>query len=247
MTILITPQRTVPALLEPNYTGGMSFLQLVQRLHQESRTSGSLPATTEGQSGDAKKLVDWTATAWLDIQNERDDWFFMRQSVQFTTTSGQSSYTAAEAGLASFGNYKRDSFRAYPASVGAAAEMELEYVPWDAFRNTYLFGVQRTISRRPHDFTVDPAKNFVLGPIPDDAYVVNGEAYAMPTPFAHDADLSTMPPQFHLMIVWLALMYYAQSEGAPESYTFGQNQYERMKKALMRDQLPEVQLGGALA
>lgn len=57
MTILITQQGNVPALPEPNYTqGGMSFLSLVKRLHQESGTSGAAPVTTVGQLGDGQPL-----------------------------------------------------------------------------------------------------------------------------------------------------------------------------------------------
>src|SRR6267154_3820546 len=101
----------VPLLSEPNYAaGGMSFLAMVRRLHKESGTGGVAPSTTVSQSGDIGNLVDWISTAWMDIQNERTDWFFMRQAILFNTQVAKSSYTATEAGINSFGNYKRDSF-----------------------------------------------------------------------------------------------------------------------------------------
>lgn len=247
MTILITQQGNVPALPEPNYTqGGMSFLALAKRLHQESGTSGAAPVTTVGQRGDVKSLVDWIATAWMDIQNERRDWFFMRQPVQFTTTANVGLYTARDAGLASLASWKLDSFRSYLASAGYASEIDLNYQPWDVFRNTHLFGTLRDRRSRPYDFTVDPSKNFILGPVPDDAYVVNGEAYAMPGLFQNDADTPTLPPQYHMMIVWRALIYYGYKEAAPEALTFGQNEYNRLRGELLQDQLPTVQMGGAL-
>jgi hypothetical protein len=247
MTIIVTQQGNVPSLPLPNYaSGGMSFLALVQRLHQESATSGIAPASTVNQTGDAKRLVDWIATAWMDIQSERRDWFFLREPVQFTTTAGKASYTALDAGLLSFASYKTDSFRAY-VDGNVASEEALNYQPWDTFRNVHLMGSQRTLQQRPYDFTVDPAKNFVLGPIPDAAYVVNGEAYALPTPLANDADRPALPPQYHMMIVWRALVYYGYKEAAPEALTFGQNEYERMMRELMADQLPEVAVGGAIA
>lgn len=248
MTILVTQQGNVPYLSQPNYAqGGMTFLQLVQRLHQESATSGIQPASVINQVGDAKRLVDWIATAWLDIQNERPDWNFLRQPVQFTTTANKSTYTAADAGLLSFGNYKRDSFRCYLASAGVGSELDLNYQPWDLFRRTHLFGSLRLVVTRPYDFTIDPDKNFILGPIPDAAYVVNGEAYARPTLLANDADIPALPPQFHMMIVWRALTYYGYKEAAPEALTFGQNEYGRMMRELLSDQLPVVQVGGAIA
>lgn len=238
----------VPALTEPNYaSGGLSFLGLVQRLHQESATSGEKPATTVGQRGDARRLVDWISTAWMDIQNERTDWFFMTQPVEFVTSANKGSYSAADAGLASFANYKIDSFRQYRVAAGVGSEMELVYMPYAQFRNLHLFGNMRTLRQIPYNFTVDPAKNLLLGPVPDDVYNINGEAFALPTEFSQDSDRPTMPTQYHMMIVWRALMYYGQKEAAPEAYTHGQNEYDRLKRLLLQDQLPTVQIGGAIA
>ncbi len=87
----------VPLLTEAEFTsernGGMNFLQLLQALQRESSTSGAVPSTCQNQVGDFARLVSWLATAWMDIQNERPDWFFTQQPVQFSTLAGQSSYT----------------------------------------------------------------------------------------------------------------------------------------------------------
>ena len=49
----------VPLLAEPNYTaGGLSFLQMVQRLRQEAGVSGNGPVTVASQSGEYKRLVE---------------------------------------------------------------------------------------------------------------------------------------------------------------------------------------------
>lgn len=237
----------VPLLAEPNYAaGGMSFLDLVKRLRQESGTSGAAPSTTVSQSGDIKNLVDWVSTAWLDIQNERTDWFFMRQAIAFNTTAAKSIYSASEAGIASFGNFKRDSFRQYRVAAGFASEMDLPYLPYDRFRDAYLFGAERSRTQLPLHFTIDPQKNMLIGPIPDAVYNINGEGFALPTEFALDTDRPTMPSQFHMIIVWRALVYYGYKEAAPEALTFGQSEYNRLMRLLVRDQLPDVTLGGAL-
>ncbi len=249
MTIFTqTANDNVPGLVEPNYAyGGLSFLQMVQRLRQESGTSGTAPITVVGQAGDIKRLVDWISSAWMDIQNERSDWFFMRQPVSFNTIAAQQSYTAAQAGVASFGNFKLDSFRQYRVAAGHASEFMLEYLPYAEFRNAHLYSTMRDRTQMPINFTVDPSKNFVIGPIPDDVYNINGEGFAMPTELALDSDRPTMPPQYHMTIVWRALMYYGQFEGAPEAYSHGQNEYSRMMKKLYADQMPVIAFGGALA
>lgn len=247
MTIIIQQEGNVPALDEPNYAnGGLSFLDMVKRLHQESATSGNAPVTTVSQVGDLKRLVDWISTAWMDIQNERTDWFFMQQAVDFNTEADKGTYSAAEAGLATFANYKLDSFRQYLVSGGVGSEIELVYMPYSQFRNLHLFGNMRELRQMPYNFTVDPSKNLLLGPIPDDVYNINGECFAMPTEFSDDTDRPTLPSQYHMMIVWRALMYYGQKENAPEAYSHGQNEYLRLKGLLMNDQLETVEFGGAL-
>lgn len=230
----------VPALAEPNYTaGGMTFLQMVQRLRQESGTSGIDPVTTKNQTGEIRRLCNWISSAWLDIQTMRPNWYFMQQPIQFSTTAGKQSYTAAECGVASFGNFKTDSFRQYRDSAGVASEYPVNYLSWDKFRDVHLYSTMRTRQQMPYNFSVDPKKNFVLGPIPDDVYVINGEGYAMPTEFSEDSDRPTLPPQFHMIIVWRALIHYAKYEAAQESLMHGKDEYDRMIRMLILDQTPE--------
>lgn len=238
----------VPLLNEPNYqSGGLTFLQMVQRLRQESATSGASPVTTLNQIGDVKRLVDWISTAWMDIQNEKPDWFFMRQPISFNTTAGKSSYSSIETNIASFSNYKLDSFRQFRVSLGYGSEQRLNFLPYDTFRDMYQYANMRLTSQMPVVFTVDFSKNFILGPIPDDVYTINGEGYALPTELTKDDDRPTMPSQYHMAIVWRALMYYAQYESAPEAYSHGQNEYNRLMNRLLVDQMPVITFGAPLA
>lgn len=238
----------VPLLAEPNYAaGGMSFLQMVQRLRQESSTSGAPPATTLNQVGDYRRLVDWISTAWMDIQNEKKDWFFMRQPIAFNTVASQQVYTAAQCGVASFGNFKFDSFRFYRVSAGYASELDLLYMLYDDFRNVHLFGANRSRIQLPLNFSIDPSKNFVIGPTPDDIYTVNGEGFAQPTELTLDTDRPTLPPQYHMAIVWRALMYYGTFENAPEAYGRGETEYNRLMRRIYSDQTPMITQASALA
>lgn len=116
----------VPLLLEPNYgTNAMTYLQMLQRLQQESSTSGTVPSTCQNVTGDLARLCGWINQAWVDIQNERSDWFFMEQPVSFNTIVGQQAYNAAQAGLSSFANYDISSFRQYNVSMGFGSEQSL--------------------------------------------------------------------------------------------------------------------------
>jgi len=175
----------VPLLLEPNYgTNAMTYLQMLQRLQQESSTSGTVPSTCQNVTGDLARLCGWINQAWVDIQNERSDWFFMEQPVSFNTIVGQQAYNAAQAGLSSFANYDISSFRQYNVSMGFGSEQRLLFAEYRRFRDLYQYATMRTTQAMPVCFTVDYQKNILLGPIPDNVYCVNGLAYAKPTTFS---------------------------------------------------------------
>ncbi len=118
---------------------------------------------------------------------------------------------------------------------------------YESFRDLYQYASMRATQAMPVVFTIDYSKNFLLGPIPDQVYVVNGLAYAQPGVLVNDIDTPTMPPQYHMAIVWRALMYYGQFEAAPEAYSHGQNEYSRLMDRLMADQQPVMQFGAPLA
>lgn len=227
----------------------LTFLQLVQRLKQECGVSGSAPTTLQGTlPGEIARLAGWINTAWTEIQQARADWFFLRQSVLFTATAANGrSYTPAQAGIAQLGSYKPDSFRCYPASAGVAASQILPWQPYDSFRNYWMFGANSLVNGRPFMFSVDPRKNLVLGPAPNEDYVIEGEAYLAPQPLVNDADTPSMPDQFHMLVVYKAMQYYGAYENAPEVYDRGAAQYGPMLSRLTVDQAPQITWGGALA
>lgn len=96
----------------------MTFLELVQRLRQECRVSGTGPVTVVGQSAEFNRLVTWTNEAWQEIQRGNSYWRFLRASCTCPTVQGQASYSATSFGLTDFGqwalNYDEgDTFRSY--------------------------------------------------------------------------------------------------------------------------------------
>lgn len=225
----------------------MNFLQLVQRLRQECGVSGAAPVTVLNQTGEIQRLVSWTNAAWMDIQSRHQDWFFLRGPVQFNSVAQQQSYTKAQTGQANLGMYKLDSFRLYLASRGVTDEMILPYKPYDDFRNLYMFGAMRTNAMRPVFFTVDPQKNFLLGPLPEDVYVINGEGYSKPIELVADTDTPSCPDQYHMAIVYRAMMHYGEYEAAPEVYQHGEMEFNRLMHRLEIDQIPTMDFGAPLA
>lgn len=227
----------------------MTYLQLVQRLKQECGVTGPDLLSVQGQLvADIARLTNWINAAWIDIQNARRDWFFMRQNVQFNATpDGGRLYTPAQVGIPHLASYKLDSFRCYSAALGVSNQQILPWEPYDQFRNLYLFGANSLVSARPILFSVDPHKNVVLGPIPNETYVISGEAYLQPAPLVNDNDIPTLPDQFHMLIVYKAMMYFGGFDAAPDVYDRGEIEFKRMMLQLQMDQAPQITFGGPLA
>jgi hypothetical protein len=55
-----------------------------------------------------------------------------------------------------------------------------------------------------------------------------------------------MPEQYHMAIVWKAMMYYGASEAAPEIYDAGEKWFKTIFKQLSDEQAPRMRLAGAL-
>lgn len=229
-----------------NIQGGYTFVQLVGRLRESCGVSGSNPSSVQNLIGEMLRLKNYTNEAWMYIQALQDKWEFMKQSIEFTCKVGQQKYTSVEQLITSFGTYELDSFRAYPVDE-PAGEFYLPFMTYKEFRDYYMFGANRTLQQRPNFFSISPQKDFLLGPTPDAQYRINGEGFARPTEMVNDSDRPVMPPQFHLLIVYRAMMFYGAYEGAQEVYQQGLTEYQKWMPLLCKDQLPTVTFGGPLA
>lgn len=221
----------------------MNFLQLCQRVARECGVSGTGPATVVSQTGEAGRVVNWTASAWNDVQLARPDWYWMRGTFSFTTTPSDRTYSSTDAGIASrFSTWDMDSMRCYQTSQND--EMSLSWMDYETFRNSYIIGAQ-TVSR-PIVASIDPQQNLLLGPTPNLAYTISGEYVKAPQDLALDADTPEMPAQYRLAIVYRAMMMYARFTSAPEIYDDALQNYKRYLRLLEIHQLPTVELAGAL-
>ena len=211
----------------------MNFLDLSKRLRQEcAGISGVGPSSVLSQTGDIKRVVDWIASAYQDIQNIRVDWNFLRQEFSFTTTAAQQGYTPTQADAADIGEWRVDSVRQYLTSAGVGGEIDLEYVPWSRFREIYQRGTLRTQQGQPVVYTVKPDKSLAFWPIPDASYTVSGEYWQAPDVMALDADVPLIPERYQMVIVWRALVFYAGHAAAPEMFQVGEREYKRLLASL---------------
>jgi hypothetical protein len=226
----------------------MNCLQLINRARQECGVTGPDLTAISNLSGQSLQFFNWINAAWVDIQTAHEDWQFMRQPFQFNTVPGQSRYTTAEAGVgATFGTWKRNSFRASTVGENFGDEQLLNFMDWDTFRNLYQYANMRNTQSRPVVVTIVPGDDLAFGAIPDQAYVIEGEYYRQPRSFALATDEPDIPNRFHLMIVYRAMMFYAGYEAASEVYQRGELEFKRLMNRLEIDQMPDIVSGPPLA
>ena len=226
----------------------MNFLELVNRTRVECGVTGPALATVQNLTGEAARIASWVRSAWVDIQTSKEDWLFMRATVTFNTVTHQQFYTPTEAGIGStFANWKRDSFRCSSVGQNYADEQLMNYMEYTTFRNLYMYGNMRTTYARPVVVTIDGGKDLGFGSIPDQAYVIDGEYYVKPIELSADGDTPALPSNFHMLVVYRAMYYYAGYESAPEVYQRAEFEFQRLMQRLNIDQLPTLVSGPPLA
>lgn len=234
----------------------MTYLQMVQRLARECGVAKTTtaPSTVTGQTGELARLCDYIAQAWLEIQMERNDWEWMRETATFTTTASQQTYTLANIETATtssftaaaFGWWKPDSFRVYLTSSGVQNETLMDHMEYDTFRNYYLLGSRKSAFARPVAVAVTPGKGLSFGLGPDADYTVAGEFYHTPTALSSDSDEPDFNARYHMLVVFRGMRQYAEYESAPEVFARAERGYTLLYNRLLADQAQAKRLGGSL-
>lgn len=227
----------------------MTFLELVVRLRAESGGPGTGPSAVTSQSGESLRFVNWINSAWEDIQNAQTEWRFMRFGFTVNTIANVDSYASASctdtttsAVITSFDHWARDSFKLYTVSL--ADELELIDLPYDDWRQLYRTRPQ--VANRPTNSTVLPDNKIGLGAKPAGVYVLSGDYYRAARLLANNGDTPTIQAQFHMAIVWKALMYYAAYEEAGSLYATAEKNYTNVYGKMLKNQMPMIESAGPM-
>lgn len=226
-----------------------TFLELAVELRSECGIPGSGPAAVTGQTGELGDVVRWIERAYEYVQTKHTNWEFLREVFTFATIVGTANYTLAALSMDDdHGSWKLDErWRIYLTSGGTIGEQYLTYVPWDVFREAYLFGATRDQSGMPTDFTIKPDKSVQLWPKPNALYTIEGERFRAPDVLSGNTDEPIFPARFHRILVWQGLTYYGGKEESSSNYARGVAEADRIMGDLELDQLPPATLGPPLA
>lgn len=211
----------------------MTRLELVQKLHEESGSAGTISSTTN-QTGEAKQLVGWIDKAYLDILNSSRYWKFMRTDLSLPLVVGTDTYTVS--GVSEFTNL--EDWRAWKTVI--TDEQYVEFVDWDEFKFVFQLGTARTQTGRPRFFSVKPDRKLMFNPVPDYAYTVVGEYQAAPVAMTVNDSVPVFPEAYHYAIVWKALMFYAAFHSEPDKYAHGSNEFKIVMAGMRSTELPGI-------
>ncbi len=227
-----------------------TFLELCQDVARESGTvSGTNPTAVASQTGRLLNIVEWTAEAWVQIQNLHADWRWMSQTFSGDTSVGTSQYTPAAWSITDLRDWLRDDLvtgyqpnTIYLVATGVSDEGALREISWQQWRTRWSRGTQT--NNYPSEYAISPDGQFSLGAVPDAVYRIQGEYRQAAVVLTADADIPGCPAAFHSIIVWRALMLLAEFDEGVEQGRAAAIKYGGLLESLQRNQLPIVSLGG---
>lgn len=241
----------------------ITFLDMVQRAHQETATAGSMPTTVVGQVDQIDRLVTWVSSGWIEIQSMHEDWQYLRASASWASIDGQTGYGTLACGITAntFSKWCRETFRNYATASGITSEIEMFEIDYEEWRAVYLLGANRNTRTRPQWFAIAPDKSICPGPINAAGYTFTADYFIAPQPLVNDADTPTsvsasvgasglqgeIPQKYNMACVWWGVMQYAAYEGDATLYNEAEKKFHKIIGRILRDRLPEVKVGGALA
>lgn len=161
----------------------------------------------------------------------------MRATLDATLTPGQQTYLAADLGAADFRRWRPEDSTYSPGAYidGAPNTLwDLSYWNLDAFRHQFIY---KQLGRTtPMAWTWDEANRLLIGPAPALAYRLRIAYWTKYTELAADGDTPNMPEEFHMLLVWAALIDVATEDAAPEILAKAQNNHAALRSRLVMDQ-----------
>jgi len=235
----------------------MDYLALVKRLAVETGTEleskitsvNVPPATAYGETTEHRtRLINWIQQAWIDIQDDQDQWDFMVNRVRIDVAKSQYSYDIRSLVDAVEEEEIYDELIPFVAvfdkqyiwfvdgSISPPTRNKCYFIPPERFygyRDRYngsTFGI-------PFGYSIDRNNCLDFTTSPDkDTYYMEFEYKRLPQVLENDADVPMVlfKRQYHILIVYAAMLFYAGfDETSP--------QWKRASK-LYRDKMNKLRL-----
>jgi len=254
----------------------MNYLELVKRLASETGTELESkvttvevpPATAYGETTEHRtRLINWVRQAWIEIQEDQDQWNFMVRRASMPLVRGQTSYAIAELAEPDCNGClpeECDPDEAfYDYIVPFVAPQDYRYI-WMVDGSTQqpnpqicyyvhperFFGdrdrMNKTAFGQPSRYSIDRTGCIVFDASPsDDDYHIQFEYKLLPHEFLTDEDTPRgLPLKYHMLIIYKAMVYYAMFDEADKQVQRAAKLARDWMNKLRRDQLKEYTMPG---
>jgi hypothetical protein len=219
----------------------VNLLELAQRLHRELGRAGSGPTSVTTANRSDRSLFDWVSDAWNDIQTETYGWRWMLKSADCGVTGASQTYTGADFGLADHGRFRPETddytVRAFdpanPANV-----WRMKFVPYDRFVRQCLDIPPAAAA--PQLWSITPDNKLAIAPQPDGAYTLKVGYVSSPTVLAADEDAPNMPSEYHMAVVWKAMVDGGMYEASQEALARAATHWDSIESKLLIDQGEQI-------
>lgn len=215
-----------------------TFLQLCQDFVKEYGISESGPSSVTGQTGMLADVVNWIAKSELIVQRKYLNWPHNETDKIITLSDGTNEYSLTDMSITDMGIWREDSFFINPGTVNYRTLTKMDYDEW--FSGDYRLGV--VTEDEPTRFIIKPGMALAFATTPDTTYTVWAKYFKVNTKMAANTTESTIPSQFHQIIIYRAAMFYAQYMGFPPGvYEESEKNYNIEMSLLEAHSFPEMQ------
>lgn len=229
----------------------MDFLALAKKINLIIRigdeTPGTEPTAVTGQTGTMYEITQWVIHSHDDICRARQDWTFMRGTVELALTLGTRVLTKSAINtqradydvLLPFVTNDNAFVAIRASAVPGAAEEVVQYVPYQQWQGQY--DAIPIPTGQPTYFTITSDGGIEFDATPDRDYTVRINYRKKVIQLAANADLPMFPDRYHNAIVWWAIMHYyvPSRDKMSELRQKAEVELKREMTKLYNEQLPD--------
>ncbi len=130
-------------------------------------------------------------------------------------------------------SFDEGSLMFYRKSDGANESQPLFFLDYEEFKKK---SVDYSSPDQPAYITITPSDKLRCHPAPDAVYTIEADAFIIPETLSVDSDVPLLPSEFHMLIVWKALIDYAGFEEAAPVLTYAKARHDELYSDLLWQQ-----------
>lgn len=216
----------------------MNFSELAKQTRLRVGMQGSGPDALSEAVGPESLIVQCVVDSYLDLQNYREDWKWLRATTDFNIGTVTETYTLGNIfGLTyRFKKWNTDNFY-FLNSTG-----DYERLYYKEYYDFLRDHINDDTPSKPRYFTVVPEDSSLLFTPVDDIYSVKAPYQKAPQTLSGAGDIPELPEHYHRLIIYGAIEKFSVSIGSPELYQKYSMDHTNLLGSLLRSENPSKKI-----